>query len=83
MSTFADAIRIVNREFEFFAYGEGHMLDVIRRCPSDQRWELFDRLSHNVLTCLRREMPRVSDRVRAIYRNVVMDPVREKIDRIF
>ena len=83
MSTFADAWAIVKREFEFFAYGEGHMLDVIRRCPSHDRPQMLNRLSENVLTALRLEMPGVSDRLRVIYRDLVMSPVCEKITWVF
>ncbi len=79
MNTFADAWAIVKREFEIFAYGEGHMLDVIGRCPSEDRPEMFNRLSDNVLIALRREMPNASERLRVIYRDLVMDPVSEKI----
>jgi len=82
ISTFANALRIVDREVEIFAHGEGHMLDVFRRCPSRERQALLQRLSDNVLVSLRREMPLVSDRIRVIWRDLVMDPVAEKIDRI-
>jgi hypothetical protein len=85
MATFAQAWEIVRREFEIFAYGEAHTLDVLRNCPTRQdRWDLFRRLSDNVLTALRRELPHVSDRQLTIFRDdVVMGPLIEKVDRVF
>jgi len=82
MCTFGVALRIINREFEFFGHGESHMLGVMRRWPSDQRYAILQQLSDNVLTALRREMPDTSDHLRVIFRDHVMDPAREKMSRI-
>ena len=84
MATFAQAWGIINREFEIFAYGEAHTLDVLRHCRTRQdRWDLFRQLSDNVLAALRKELPHVSDRQLVIFRDdFVMGPLREKLDRV-
>jgi hypothetical protein len=82
MSTFGVALRFVEREFEFFGQGEAYRLAVMAKWPSNRRYENLQRLSDNVLTALRREMPDTNDRLRVIFRDHLMDPWREKIERI-
>jgi hypothetical protein len=77
----------IQREFEIFAYGERHVIEFLDGYPSDadgirRRREMFEQLSRNVLAFLRTRFPHESERSCEIYRDLQMDPLRERIERM-
>jgi len=87
MVRIADVLQSINGAFPIFSYGERHIDEFlgIYAFSADgvaQQWEMFDRLSKNVLDFLRARFPLLGDRNRAICCELQMVQLREKITRI-
>jgi len=81
-----DVLKDINGAFPIFMYGERHIDEFLERYPFDQdgvtqQWEMFDRLSRNVMEFLRVRFPTLGDRNRSLCRDLQMCHLREKIER--
>ena len=77
----------INGAFPIFSYGERHTDEFLERYAFDrdgiaQRWEMFDRLSRDVMDFLRKRFPTLGERNYSVCRDLQMCSLREKIERI-
>jgi hypothetical protein len=81
-----DVLSSIRGAFNIFAFGEAHMIGFLERYPSDrdgieQQWEMFDRLSKNIMEFLRVRWAALGERNHRICCEYQMGQLREKIKR--
>jgi hypothetical protein len=86
MVLLTDVLESINGAFPLFSHGERHIDEFLERYPFDgdgvtQQWEMFDRLSSNVMEFLRGRFPALGERNRSICCELQMCQLREKIER--
>ncbi|MGP8251389.1 MAG: hypothetical protein ACLQHF_05095 [Terracidiphilus sp.] len=87
MVSFAGVLSSMRKAFPLFSYGERHIDEFLGTYSFDrdgvrQQWEMFGRLSRNVLEFLQTDWPSLSERERLIFCRLQMAPLWEKIKRI-
>ena len=86
MILLTDVLAEINSAFSLFSYGERHIDEFLERYPFDrdgvtQQWEMFDRLSRNVMEFLRERFPALGELNHSICCELQMCQLREKIER--
>jgi hypothetical protein len=86
MVLLTDVLGSINSAFPLFSYGERHIDEFLERYPFErdgvtQQWEMFDRLSRNVMEFLRDRFPALGKRNHSICCELQMCQLREKIER--
>ena len=82
-----DVLENINGAFLLFSRGERHIDEFLENYSFNEDgvkalWEMFDRLSVNVLKFLRDRFPTLSEQARAACCELQMSQLREKIARI-
>lgn len=77
----------INSAFPLFSYGERHIEEFLDQYSFDedgivQRWEMFDRLSNNIMEFLSSRFPTLGERNNSICCELQMSHLREKIEGI-
>jgi hypothetical protein len=85
LANLADVSDSINGAFPLFSYGERHIDEFLERYPFDrdgvkEQWEMFDRLSGNVMEFLRERFPECGERNHSIYCELQMCQLRDKIE---
>jgi hypothetical protein len=86
MVLLTDVLDSINGAFPLFSYGERHIDEFLGKYSFDQlgitqRWEMFDRLSNNVMEFLRSRFPALEERNHSICCELQMCQLRDKIER--
>lgn len=86
MVLLTDFLDSINSSFPLFSYGERHIDEFLETYSFDgdgiaQQWEMFDRLSNNVMEFLRCRFPELGERNHSICRELQMCLLQEKIER--
>ncbi|HUD12413.1 MAG TPA: hypothetical protein VMQ56_02065 [Terracidiphilus sp.] len=87
--------KAINGAFPIFMFGESHLHEFLETFSIDEGgekwfdedgikrlWEMFDRLSENVLDFLRDRFPALGERDRAACCTLMMSQLKDKITRI-
>lgn len=77
----------IESAFPIFSYGERHIDEVLNKFSFDQdgmkgRWDLYDRLSNNILEFLDQRFPGLGSRECSIICDLQMSQICEKVTRI-
>lgn len=86
MVLLTDVLDSINSAFPIFSDGERQIDEFLEQYPFDrdgvrQQWEMFDRLSRNVMEFLRDRFPALGELNRSICCDLQMCQLREKIER--
>jgi hypothetical protein len=84
MVSLTDVLDSINSAFPIFSYGERHLDEFLDKYSFDQggivqRWEMFDRLSSNVMEFLRERFPTLGELNRSICCELQMSQLQDKI----
>jgi hypothetical protein len=87
MTTRLDVTNSINCAFPIFSHGECHIDEFLNRYSFDQdgirqQWEMYNRLSSNVLEFLRARFPKLEDNVRSAICELQMSKIQDKIREI-
>lgn len=87
MFSLPEVLYRIDQAFPIFSHGQRHIEEFLDGYSFDdegirQRWEMFDRLSTNVMAFLREEYPQLGARARSACCDLAMSALCEEIARI-